>query len=75
MRYRCGTIRQVHQQLLEDGYSVTVNTLRTWAKQGILPVAYIGKKAYLTYDNALSVLINGTPIPTADNGGIRKISK
>ena len=54
MKCQCGTIRQVHQQLLADGYHVTVNALRAWAKQGVLPVAYIGKKAYLTYDNAVN---------------------
>ena len=77
MKCQCGTIRQVHQQLLADGYHVTVNALRAWAKQGVLPVAYIGKKAYLTYDNAVNVLRNGTTAPSMEtnSGGIRRIAK
>lgn len=75
--YHTGTITQTHEQLVLDGYCVSVNTLRAWVKQGILPAAYNGKKAYISYDNVIAILENGTP-PSAvgdiSSGGIRKIS-
>ena len=76
MRYQCRTIRQIHQQLAEDGYPVTINAIGTWAKQGIIPVAYAGKKGFITYDNTLSVLKNGTAMPSNEihSAGIRRIN-
>lgn len=75
--YHTGTIAQTHEQLVLDGYCVSVNTLRAWVKQGILPAAYNGKKAYISYDNVIAILENGTPpaaVGDISSGGIRKIS-
>ena len=74
--YRTGTITQTHAQLVADGHCIHVNTLRAWVKQGILPAAYIGRKAYISYGNVVALLEKGTPPSTADNssGGIRKVS-
>lgn len=76
MAYHTGTIAQIHRQLNTDGHSVSENTLRTWVKQGILPAAYNGKKAYINYDNVVHVLTNGTNAPSANttSGGIRRIN-
>lgn len=74
--YQTGTIPQVHRQLNKDGYRVSENALRAWVKQGILPAAYNGRKAYIAYDNVVNILTNGTTESTANttNGGIRKIN-
>ena len=75
--YHTGTIAQTHAQLAANGHCISTNTLRAWVKQGILPAAYNGKKAYISYDNVIAILENGTP-PSAvgdiSSGGIRKIS-
>lgn len=60
MAYKTGTIPEIHQQLTEDGYHIAENTLRVWVKKGILKAAFIGKKAYISYDNVLTILMNGT---------------
>lgn len=74
--YHTGTINQTHAQLTANGYYISANTLRAWVKQGILPAAYNGKKAYINYDNVVSILEKGMPTPVMNDsdGGIRKIS-
>ena len=75
MARQSGTIREIHQRLMEEGHNVRENTLRTWIKQGTLPAAYCGKTAYINYDNVLGILMHGTPRPTdeADCSGIRRL--
>lgn len=75
--YHTGTITQTHAQLVANGHCISANTLRAWVKQGILPAAYNGRKAYISYDNVVAILENGTPPPAVKDipsGGIRKIS-
>lgn len=71
-----GSIAQVHRQLNNDGYHVSENTLRAWIKQGLLPAAYNGRKAYIAYDNVVHILTNGTGEPPANiaSEGIRRIN-
>ena len=61
MQYKTGSIREIQCNLVSNGYHISENTLRTWVKQGVVVAAYVGKKAYVNYDNVVSVLNNGTP--------------
>lgn len=76
MVYNSGTIRQTHQRLQEEGLNISENTLRVWVRQGILPAAFCGKKAYIFYPNVLDVIKTGTT-PTLSQPevvcGIRKL--
>lgn len=60
MNYRVGTIRQIHQQLVENGYQVSQCALRRWVKQGVLPAIYSGSKALISYEKVLR-LLDATP--------------
>ena len=60
MPYKTGSIREIHRSLVANGYHISENTLRTWVKQGVVVAAFVGKKAYVNYDNVVSVLTNGT---------------
>ena len=53
-----GSIRQIHQRLLAEGYALSEYALRQWVKTGRVPAVYSGKKAYITYASVLTV-ING----------------
>ncbi len=53
---KTGTIRQIHQQLLKNGYLVSECALRRWVKQGLLPAAYSGTKALISYDRVVELL-------------------
>ena len=76
MTCQTGTIREIHQRLLSEGHKIHQNTLRSWIKQGVLPAAYSGRTAYITYDNVLGIIMNGTLHPSAEAsvGEIRRIS-
>ncbi len=56
MGCKVGTIRQVHQRLVCDGYQVSECALRRWVKQGLLPAAYSGTKALISYDRVIEIL-------------------
>lgn len=61
MQYKTGSIREIHRCLVTEGYHISENTLRTWVKQGVVVAAFVGKKAYVNYDNIVAVLTGGTP--------------
>ena len=48
---KVGTIREIHQQLLHDGYRVSQYALRQWIKSGDIPAVYAGNKALISYCN------------------------
>lgn len=76
MTYNTGTIRQTHQRLQQDGMNISENSLRVWVRNGILPEAFCGKKAYLYYPNVIALLKTGTSHVTSQPEaahGIRKI--
>ena len=56
MPCKVGTIREIHHQLLAEGYHVTQYALRRWIKSGQLPVVYSGNKALISYDKVLSII-------------------
>ncbi len=56
MPYKVATIRQIHRQLLNNGYQVSECALRKWVKQGILPAVYSGSKALISYDRVIEFL-------------------
>lgn len=64
---RVRTIREVHQQLLSDGYRVTEYALRKWIQDGTLPSVRSGKKIFITYAHVVEFLTTGTVVlePTA----------
>jgi len=57
---RVGTIREVHQQLLTNGYHVTEYAIRKWVQDGTLPSVRSGKKIFITYDHVVEFLTTGT---------------
>lgn len=57
------TIPKIHKRLREEGYMVSLCTLRGWVRQGILPAAYAGHKVLLYYPNVIKVLQEGTEPP------------
>lgn len=59
-----GTIREVHQRLLSEGFHITQHALRMWTKSGNLPAVYSGNKAYISYANAVSILTSGSTTHT-----------
>ncbi len=56
-RIKVGTIREVHRQLLNEGYMVPETALRRWVKTGELPARFSGKTAYVSYEKAVTLLI------------------
>ena len=77
MPFKTGSIREVHRRLMEHGHHVSEHTIRKWVKQGIIPAAYCGRKAYINYDLVVAVLTNGTPQQPEDvkapAHGIRRV--
>lgn len=57
------SIPQTYKRLHEEGYQVSMCTLRRWVRQGILRAAYAGQKALIYYPNVLQVLREGTEPP------------
>ena len=55
--YRVGTIRQIHQQLVNNGFHISEHALRIWIKTGVLPAVYSGSKAFIAYDHVLRLLM------------------
>lgn len=57
------TIPATYQRLREEGYRVSLCTLRGWVRNGTLPAAFCGEKrprALVSYANVLRVLHEGT---------------
>ncbi len=58
------TIPGTYQRLREEGYKVSMNTLRGWVRNGTLPAALCGEKrprALISYENVMRILREGTP--------------
>ena len=53
---KVGTIREVHQQLVKNGYCIAETAIRRWVKSGVLPVCYSGRTAYISYDKVVGLL-------------------
>ncbi len=56
MNCKVGTIRQIHQRLVQEGYQVSKYALRKWIKNGLLPAVFSGSKALISYDRVLELL-------------------
>lgn len=64
---KVGSIRQIHQRLLDAGYNVSEYTLRLWVKNGFIHAVHAGTKALISFDNVVA-LLEGTgsgPFPAA----------
>ena len=64
MECKVGTIRDIHKRLNDEGYHISESALRLWVKKGILPAAYSGKKALISYANVLELLVGKAGIST-----------
>lgn len=53
---RVGTIRQMTQQAKANGLPVSEGALRRWIKSGDLRCVYSGNRAYLSWQDILSLL-------------------
>ena len=64
---KVGSIRQIHQRLLDAGYNVSEYRLRLWAKQGLIYVVHTGTKALISFDNVVAFLegTGSSPFPAA----------
>ena len=51
-----GTIREIHERLLNEGYNISAYRLRLWVKQGVLPAVQVGVKSLISYQNVLKIL-------------------
>jgi len=60
IKCKAGTIREVHQQLVSDGYMVSEYALRKWIHDGVLPSVQSGKKFFITYDHVVKLLTSGS---------------
>lgn len=54
-----GTIREIHQRLVDNGFHVSEYAIRRWIKMGVLPAAYAGNKALISYANVIKLLEGG----------------
>ena len=64
---KVGSIRQIHQRLLDAGYNVSEYTLRLWVKNGFIHAVHTRTKALISFDNVVAIL-EGTgsgPFPAA----------
>lgn len=59
MNCKAGTIREVHQRLLSEGYHVTEYALRKWVHNGELPSVRSGKKFFIVYSQVIEFLTTG----------------
>ncbi len=57
------TIPKTYKRLKEEGYTISICTIRRWVRQGILPAAFAGQKALIYYPNLLKILHEGTEQP------------
>ena len=55
-----GTIRDIHQRLVTEGYHITEYALRVWVKAGRLGAIFSGRKAYIAYAEVLHLLSDTT---------------
>lgn len=62
-----GTIRKVHQRLLDEGFLISEYTLRQWVKTGILPAVFVGNKALISFSNVTAILSHDLPLNSAEH--------
>lgn len=65
MEKNVGSIRQIHNRLIKEGYHISEYAIRIWIKTGQLKAAYVGVKALVSYSAVLR-LIEGLPDSAAD---------
>lgn len=62
---KVGSIRNVCEALVQNGYQVSEYALRQWVKSNILPAVYTGNKALISYDKVLEIL-HSSPTSTGN---------
>lgn len=63
MTYEVDSIRATAQRLKSEGINISEAALRRWVKEGLLPAAYSGRRAYIRYSAVLELLEKGMPVP------------
>lgn len=63
MYYEIDSIRATAQHLKSEGINISESALRRWVKEGLLPAAYSGRRAYIRYSAVLELLEKGMPSP------------
>ena len=53
---KVGSIRQIHQRLLDAGYNVSEYTLRIWVKNGSIHPVHTVTKALISFVNVVALL-------------------
>lgn len=51
-----GSIAEIHQRLVAEGYHITRYALRSWVKAGQVDAVYSGRKAFVSYRSVLRFL-------------------
>lgn len=60
MECKVGTISEVYDCLVKDGYHVTEYALRKWIQDGAIPFVRSGKKYFITYNHVIEFLTTGS---------------
>ena len=53
-----GTIRQIHRQLIQEGFCISEYALRKWIKDGRVQAVYSGRRAYISYQQVVDLLLS-----------------
>lgn len=56
MPCKAGSIRQIRERLIQEGYQISEYTLRKWANSGLIPSRKSGNKTILVYDRVVEFL-------------------
>ena len=56
MHCEMGSIAEIHQRLVAEGFHVTQYALRSWIRTGQIEAIYSGRKAFVSYHAVLRFL-------------------
>lgn len=51
-----GSISEIHQRLVAEGFHISQYALRSWVKTGQVEAVYSGRKAFVSYRSVLHFL-------------------
>lgn len=60
MDFEVGSIREIHDRLVRDGYHISEYMIRRWTKDGTLSCVPCGCKVLVSYSALVTLLTNGT---------------
>ena len=62
MPCKAGTISQIHQRLIADGYLISQYALRKWVRDGTIPSVHSGNKIFIVYSHVVEFLTTGSVV-------------